>query len=398
MLGCGQVSFIVRDSCYNFNMSFSYFWFALFAALGIAVLFGGHYLIWRSLANIFNISGLLKSALAAFFIILPAAFFASAFLAHFSRGQFSRWAYVISASWLGIAVNLLLAAVLIWLVAWLMNLAGLNFNRQIFAVGIFAIALIASACGFWNAFHPQINNLEVTIKNLPTAWQGKTVVQLSDIHLGRVYGVDFLQGVVEQANAQNPDLILITGDLFDGMDGGLNVFIEPLNNLQAKEGIFFVTGNHEAYVGIEEALAVLRQTKIRVLMNEAVNLNGLQIVGLDYALIGDAAGITGKSTEEGKIISVLSGFEKNKPSILMYHAPVNIEQAAASGISWQLAGHTHRGQIWPFNFFTWLIYGRYDYGLNTLGDFTIYTTNGIGTWGPPMRTGNIPEIPVFKLR
>ncbi|MFH1385682.1 MAG: metallophosphoesterase, partial [Patescibacteria group bacterium] len=263
---------------------------------------------------------------------------------------------------------------------------------------IFSAAIIFSAYGFWNAQHPQVKNITIKIKNLPAAWQGKTIVQLADIHLGRVHGEKFLQNIVDQTNAQNPDLILITGDLFDGMDGGLDVFIEPLNNLRAKEGVFFVTGNHESYVGLDRALTALRQTTIKILINEIVVVDGLQIVGLDYSLLSGEIGITGRSSDEEKIINSLPGWDRDKPSILMYHAPINIGQAVATGINFQLSGHSHNGQIWPFNFFTWLIYGQYDYGLNSLGDFTIYTTNGLGTWGPPMRTGNTPEIPVFKLK
>lgn len=372
-------------------------WFLLFAVLGLAIIFGGHYLIWQTLVSVFNISGFFRSALAAFFIVLPLVFFASAFLAHFSRGQISRWSYIISASWLGVAINLLLAVAAAWLISWLMAKAGLNYNRQVFVAGLLAAALVVSAFGVWNAFHPRVKNLQINIKNLPPAWQGKTIVQLSDVHLGRVYGVGFLHRVVEQVNAQNPDLVLITGDLFDGMDGGLEVFIAPLNDLRARDGVFFVTGNHETYVGLDAALAILRQTKIRILNNELVNINGLQLVGLPYALASDTSGITGRSGNTARTIDSLPGFDRDKPSLLMYHAPANIEQAAAAGISFQLSGHAHRGQIWPFNFFTWLIYGAYAYGFNSFDDLTVYTTNGVGTWGPPMRTGNIPEIPVFKI-
>ncbi|MBU2264965.1 metallophosphoesterase [Patescibacteria group bacterium] len=379
-------------------MDFSFIKFLPFIVFGLVFIFGGHYFIYRSLVSAFNISGFFKLGLAVFLFILPLAFFASAFVAHFDQGWLSRVIYIISASWLGIAINLLLAAILIWLMNWLMNLAGLNFNRLVFGAVIFSAAIIFSAYGFWNAQHPQVKNITIKIKNLPAAWQGKTIVQLADIHLGRVHGEKFLQNIVDQTNAQNPDLILITGDLFDGMDGGLDVFIEPLNNLRAKEGVFFVTGNHESYVGLDRALTALRQTTIKILINEIVVVDGLQIVGLDYSLLSGEIGITGRSSDEEKIINSLPGWDRDKPSILMYHAPINIGQAVATGINFQLSGHSHNGQIWPFNFFTWLIYGQYDYGLNSLGDFTIYTTNGLGTWGPPMRTGNTPEIPVFKLK
>lgn len=382
----------------NLSMAISILKFLPFAILALALLFGGHYLIYRSTINVFTItSSAFKTGWAIFLFIMPVGFFFASFLSHASQSSLTKFIYIVSASWLGIAINLLLAAALISLLSWLLGLMGITFSRLIFGTGIFLAALIFSAYGFWNAENPEVKTLEVKIKNLPAAWQGKTVVQLSDIHLGHIHGLPFLRDIVDKTNAQNPDLILITGDLFDGMDGDLNVFVEPLNNLRAKNGVFFVTGNHEIYVGLDRALAVLKQTDIKVLSNEMVNIHGLQLIGLDYALSGEA-GFTGQSSNEEKIIKSLAGFDRNKPSILMYHAPINIEQAAAAGINFQLSGHSHNGQLWPLNFFTWLIYGRYDYGLNLLGDFSIYTTNGVGTWGPPMRTGNTPEIPVFKLK
>lgn len=372
--------------------------FLPFVIFGLIFLFGGHYLIYRSLVDIFNIANpALKAGLAIFLLMMSAGFFGAAFFAHASQNQLTKFIYVITASWLGLAINLLIASLLIKLGAWLTNWAGLNINGQLVGAVIFSLALLWSAYGFWNALRPQVKNMEVAIKNLSPSWRGKTVVQLSDIHLGHVHGVGFLQKVVDQTNAQDPDLILITGDLFDGMDGDLNVFVKPLNSLKAKKGIFFVTGNHEAYVGLDKALAILRQTNIRVLNNEMVDVDGLQILGFSYPAGLDASNIIGGSANTAKIIASF-GFNKNRASISMHHAPTDIAPAKAAGINLQLSGHTHNGQIWPFNFITAFIYGRYDYGFNADGDFSVYTTNGIGTWGPPMRTGNTPEIPVFKLR
>jgi len=372
--------------------------FLPFAIFGLALLFGGHYFIYRSLISSFNIvNPLFKTGLAIFLLVMAAGFFGASFIAHASESPLARFFYIITASWLGLAINLLLAACLIKVVVWLVNLAGLNFSGQLIGAVIFSLAILFSAYGFWNAFHPRVKIIEAAIKNLPLSWQGKTIVQLSDVHLGRIHGVSFLQNVVEQTNAQNPDLILITGDLFDGMDGDLNVFVEPLNSLRAKNGVFFVTGNHEAYVGLDKALAVLKQTNIRVLNNEIINLDGLQILGFSYPSEGDLPSIVGRSASTEKFISSLNNFDRTKPTIAMHHAPTDLAQLKAAGISLQLSGHTHNGQIWPFGFITRLIYGQYDYGLYSDGNFSIYTTNGIGTWGPPMRTGNTPEIPVFKL-
>lgn len=369
------------------------------AILGLFFLFGGHYFIYRALISVFGVvSSAWKTGLLVFFFLMSAGFFFASFTAHISQSQLIKYFYIITAFWLGLAVNLLLAACLIAILGWLIGLSGLNINGQLVGAAVFLLAVLFSLYGFWSAFHPQVKNLDVKIKNLPLEWQNKKIVQLSDVHLGYVHGVDFLRRVVAKANAQQPDLILITGDLFDGTDGDLNIFAKPLKELKAKEGIFFVTGNHEAYVGLERALAILKQTDIKVLNNEVFEIDGLQIIGLSYSLMGDAGSVTGELKNEMELIKSLKNFNKKKPSILMYHSPVNIEQAAESGINLQLSGHTHDGQLWPFNLVARLIYGRYNYGFSSLGDFSLYTTNGIGTWGPPMRTIKAPEIPVFKLK
>lgn len=366
-----------------------------------AILFGGHYFLYRSIASFFNLAGgKIKVSLFAALFALPLIFLAVFSLSHFIHSAAVNLLYVLAVSWLAVFVNLLMAAGVIWTFSSLIKLTGINFNILVFSAGIFSIAIIFSAHGFWNAFHPQIKNIDVSIKNLPTQWQGKTMIQLSDVHLGQVHNPAFMQMVADKVNTQNPDLILITGDLFDGMDGNLDNFIGPLNSLRAKRGIFFVTGNHETYLGIDEVLRVLSQTGIRVLNNEKIDLDGLQIVGLAYPGADDSAGFLGNIKNESALINSLN-IDKSRPSILMYHAPANIDQAQAGGIDLQLSGHAHRGQIWPFGVFTWLAYGQYHYGLNTahtLGDISVYTSAGVGTWGPPMRTGNTPEIPVFRLK
>ncbi|OGZ41791.1 MAG: hypothetical protein A3B04_01805 [Candidatus Portnoybacteria bacterium RIFCSPLOWO2_02_FULL_39_11] len=367
--------------------------FLPFILFMLVFLFGGHYFLYRSFVGLFGINdNTIKNVIFIVLFALSVGIFLSMAIAHISQSWPARLFYIITASWLGIAMNLLLAALAIRLFIWLIKLTGANFNIPLFTVLIFLAALVFSAYGFWSAFHPQIKNINISIKNLPREWQGKTIVQLSDIHLGHIHGAGFMQDVVDKTNAQNPDLILITGDLFDGMDGDLNVFIKPLNELRAKQGVFYVTGNHETYLGTNEALRILNQTHIRILNNKMIILDGLQIIGLAYP----EDNITGKIVNESALLDSLN-FDRTKPSILMYHAPANMDQAGRSGISLQLSGHAHKGQIWPFEFFTWLVYGQYSYGLHVIGDFSIYTAGGVGTWGPPMRTTGQPEIPVLRL-
>ena len=259
------------------------------------------------------------------------------------------------------------------------------------------IALAVSIFGIWNAFHPEVKNLEVKLKNLPLEWQGKIIVHLSDVHLGQIHGVSFLQDVVAKTNAQNPELVLITGDLFDGMDGDLGLFIELLKSIKAKQGVYFSTGNHETYLGLAETVKALEQADIKILDNEMVNLGGLQIIGISYPN-NSKTSVVGATKNLVEIIAEIKNYDASQSSILMHHAPTDTAQAKKLGINLQLSGHSHVGQVWPFSYITRAIYGKYYYGLNSEGDYSIYTSSGVGTWGPPIRLGNTPEIVVFRIR
>ena len=200
-----------------------------------------------------------------------------------------------------------------------------------------------------------------------------------------------MEKVVKEVNLINPELVLITGDLFDGMDGELKNPISPISEINAKKGIYFVTGNHETYLGLPEVFKTLQKTKVNILKDEVVNVEGLKIIGINYPVRG----------EDKNIVSTLNSLKKDyygAPNILMYHSPVNIEQIKNSGVNLELCGHTNNGQIFPLGLLTKMIYGGYDYGLFKMGNYTLYVTNGVGTWGPPMRIGNAPEIVEITLQ
>jgi len=368
--------------------------------LAVLIFFGGHYFIYYSVVRFFGVAGhAIRGTLLTIVFLLPISFFVSSALSHLKQNPLLNFFYIISASWLGLATCLFLAVCLIWFLVWLTGTMNVHFNIPMASVLIFFLAVIVFIYGIWNAFHPQVKNIEVKIRNLPLSWQDKTIVQLSDVHLGHVHGVKFLQDVVVKINTQNPDLVLITGDLFDGMDGDLSIFIETLKSIRAKEGVFFVIGNHETFLGVDRAYLVLMESNIKVLDNEFVELDGLQLVGLSYQGSHGAPSVIGKIRDASEIFASLEekGFNVAKPSILMHHAPTNIIQAKANGINLQLSGHTHLGQTIPFGIITHLIYGKYYYGLHSEGDFSIYTSDGVGTWGPPMRIGNTPEIISIKI-
>ncbi|MGD0226127.1 MAG: metallophosphoesterase [Terriglobia bacterium] len=328
--------------------------------------------------------------MALLLFVLPLSFIASAFLAHWTDGLLTRVVYFCSSLWLGVGLTLLTALVLTWAAWGAAVVLRRTPNPLWFGLGAVGLTVLYSAYGVWNAYRLRLVDLTVRVKNLPPSWRGKTLVQLSDVHLGRILGADFLARAVAKVNAQNPAMVLITGDLFDGSDGKLEELVAPLNNLVAPQGIYFVTGNHETYLGVQRSLAALRNTPVKVLADERVVIDGLQVIGISYPERGHALGFAEKMAK-------LPGFDPASPSILLYHSPTQIAEAKAAGINLQLSGHVHQGQVFPLQFITRLMFGRYYHGLHSEGNYTLYTTSGTGLWGPTMRTGNHPEIPVIHL-
>jgi predicted MPP superfamily phosphohydrolase len=372
-------------------MSRGLFVIPVFILIALSILFLTHYFLYYSLVRFFGIAaGPRRIALAVVLFLLPASFIASSFLSHWIDNLFSRALYFCSSLWLGVGLTLITAFALAW-AAWGFTKIFVH-SPSPARLGLAAVALacLYSAYGVWNAYHPRTENLTVRIKNLPPAWRGRKLVQLSDVHLGRILGASFLARLVAKVNAENPDVVFITGDLFDGADGHLAELVAPLNDLRAPRGIYFVTGNHETYLGVERAYAALRTTPTRILADERVVIDGLQVVGISYPE-------RGRSKDFAQTLAGLPGFDRALPTILLYHSPAHIAEAKAAGISLQLSGHAHHGQIFPIQFVSRLIYRKYYYGLHVEGDYTLYASSGAGTWGPTMRTGNHPELTVIHL-
>lgn len=349
-----------------------------------------HWLIWFSVIRFFGISQLsTKIILAVVLFLMAGSYMVTSVVTHFFNNALTRKLYFVAAFWMGLVANLVLALAIAWLAWILVPALQSTIVAALFGAVAFVGALVFSVWGVHNAQHPVVKNISVPIANLPEQWKGKKIVQLSDIHLGYVYREKFMDGIARTVKALKPDLIVITGDLFDGHDGDLGWVGKCLAKLSAPQGVFYVTGNHETYLGVDEVMDILSKTTIVDLHDTFVNLDGLQLVGVDYPL----------RAEHKNIADVIRKMpiDKSQPSVLLYHAPVQIDHIKKTGVSLQLSGHTHVGQQFPLRLITRIIYKGYDYGLHRDGNYTLYTTNGIGTWGPPMRTGNKPEIVCVTL-
>lgn len=244
-----------------------------------------------------------------------------------------------------------------------------------FAVG--AIALL-SVYAFVNTFWIQLKCLEFA------APVNLKIVQLSDIHFGSV-SRQHLKRLIKKTNALNPDMVLITGDLVDQPDCATADSLALLNDLTAPA--YWISGNHERYIGLSKVTAVLKETTVIPLRNEAVEVAGIQLLGIDDS----------ENPDQVRRVLPTLRFDPAKYTILMYHRPDGFDDAAKSGVDLMLSGHTHDGQIWPFNH---VVQSRFKYlkGLHQIDNMTLWITTGSGTWGPPMRLGSRNQITLINLQ
>jgi predicted MPP superfamily phosphohydrolase len=365
---------------------------AVFFLVALSILYFAHYFLYFSFAHFFGVSGVgRKLALALILFLLPTSFIGVELLGRSSASSFVKFLFFSSTLWLGVAATLMTFFVAAWVFWGASKLLTNSPSPAFFGWGAVVLACLYSGYGVWNARHPRVEDVVAKIRNLPAQWSGKKAVLVSDVHLGHILGSEFLEGIVREINAQDPAIVFIAGDLFDGSDGNLDALVRPLGALRAPLGTYFVTGNHETYLGVDRAYEALAKTPVRILRDEMVVIDGLHIIGVSYPERGFSKNLA-------EVLAALPGFNpRGMPSILLYHNPTSVEQAKVAGISLQLSGHTHKGQIFPIQLISRLIYGKYYNGLHVEGDYTIYTSSGAGTWGPMMRTGNHPEIAVIHL-
>jgi predicted MPP superfamily phosphohydrolase len=244
---------------------------------------------------------------------------------------------------------------------------------------------------------PRVRRVPIALPRLDPALDGLRIVTFSDAHLSATYGGRRFQRVVELVNAQRPDVVAIVGDLVDGEVAQLREEVAPLADLVSEQGVFFVTGNHEYFVDTRAWLRHLPTLGIDVLHNERVPIvrgtASFDLAGIDDRTAA-SSGVPGQGAD---LDAALDGRDDGRPVVLLAHQPVQVEQAAAAGVDLQLSGHTHGGQLWPFDYVVRLDQPAVE-GLSRQGDTQLYVTPGVGYWGPPMRVGATPEVTVIELR
>jgi hypothetical protein len=360
---------------------------AAFASIVSAILLSANAVVCATWSHFFNLPGWI--AWQALPGALTLVFIPVTILRFRSSHPGLKIVYALSATWLGALNFAFFAAVACWMAEGMAQLAGWPLPRYQVAGTLFGLAFLATAYGLINARWIRVNRITVRLPHLPEAWRGRTAALVTDLHLGPLSGAAFLRRVIARLRVLQPDAVFISGDMFDGPTHDLDSLVAPWREFTSRRGIYYVTGNHDEFAERNLYLDPVRRVGIHVLNNAMVSIDGLQLVGVHDSEAGDAA----------ELRSILSGagIDRQRASILLAHRPVNLAIAEEEGISLQLSGHTHRGQIWPWNLLVSRIYGRFGYGLSRLEKMQVYTSSGVGTWGPPLRLGTQSEIVLIRF-
>jgi predicted MPP superfamily phosphohydrolase len=361
---------------------------AIFVIIVQSILFLGHLFVYETWTAFWGMPAS-PAKLRLLVAVLSVSFVSASFLAFRYFNLLVRLFYTLAGVWLGFACFFLSASVACWIFYFAARLLGFHPVPRLIAGVFFGLGVLAGLYGMVNAAWTRVNKISVKLPNLPESWRGRVAALISDTHLGHVRSYRFLRRIIAKLTRLQPDVVFIGGDLYDGTAADLDRLAQPWAAFSPPLGTYFVAGNHDGFTGHARHVEAVRNSGVRVLNNEKVTVDGMQIVGVHYH---DAV-----NAQHYRSILQRAEVDRERASILLTHAPAGLPIAEEEGISLQLSGHTHGGQIFPFTWIVSGVWGQFTYGLKRLGNLLVYTSSGTGTWGPPMRVGTRPEIVLIEF-
>jgi len=325
-------------------------------------------------------------------MLLSIFFFGSLVLTFKYNNLFTRTLYRIGSVWMGLFFHIGVATA----ISLVVYVVAADFTSVVhfwkFAATMYIIAIAFTVYGLINKLVIRTVQLSLDIKNLPEQWKQRKIIFMSDLHLGRIQWTGFSERVVSLIKNHAPDMVLIGGDLFDGGAMPFEKLMQPFKDLRINQGIYFVTGNHEKYPDDPKTLEHITNAGIKIIDDQLIDVDGLLLAGIGYH--------EQETLDEflGKLHSLK--IDPKRPTIMLKHVPDpnHIEMIEQAGVDLQLSGHTHRGQTYPFRHITKRLFNGFDYGLKRLRDLQVYTSSGIGIFGPPMRIGTQSEIILITFK
>jgi predicted MPP superfamily phosphohydrolase len=375
----------------------------LFLTIVVGLWSALHLYLWRRVVTPLELSprGLrvARAVVAVGAALVPLVFVGNRWVGLALWAQPGLWLGYLYAGLVGIALPLL----------WMRDLAllaarplGLDLERRkvLLRVTNTAVGGVSAALGgygVWAARHgPEIVEVTVPVPNLPEAFEGYRIAQITDVHVGLTITGPFIEPIVAAVNGLKPDLIAVTGDLIDGSVELLRAHVAPLASLKAPDGVYFVTGNHEYYHGGPAWERHVAKLGLTVLHNE----HRVVEAGASKLVIGgvpdlEAGNFLPDHAPDAK--KAFEGAPEKAPRVLLAHQPRFARKAQGLDIQLQLSGHTHGGQIFPFMYFVRLQQPVIK-GFRVLWGVPVYTSKGTGYWGPPVRVGTSCEVTEITLR
>jgi predicted MPP superfamily phosphohydrolase len=347
----------------------------------------------------------LRTAYIIVFWTITCAFAAGRLLERFAPSPLADVLVWIGSFWLGAMIYFLIALVALDL----MRLANhflpffpaavtANYGKVKYVTGASVLGLVGIVllAGYVNSIIPRVVALNLSVPAKASKLKHLNIVAVSDIHLGIIVGRSRFDGIVDKINRMDPDLVLLLGDI---VDEELVPVIrqnlgESLRSIHSRFGVFAITGNHEYIGGAEEACSYLAEHKVTLLRDQSLK------VADSFFLVGREDQSSSRFPpfhKRKELAQLMESVDRNYPVILMDHQPFKLNEAAVQGIDLQLSGHTHYGQLWPINY---IVNGIYElaWGYRKIAGTQYYISDGVGTWGPPVRIGNRPEIVNIRIK
>jgi predicted MPP superfamily phosphohydrolase len=357
---------------------------AMFMIIPLIYLGGNGYLLWRTWSLVAGMPLWVRILYTLLYALVSMSLFISIGVRDTSLSEWLlEGMYRIGAVWILLIFYMIMALLLCDIAAWIVP----SFHAKLPVA--FALTLALMIYGYINYRNPHIEHIEISVDK-PIEGNSLKIAAVSDVHLGYGTGKRALQRYIEMINRENPDVVLIAGDLIDNSIAPVRSarMHEELSQIKAPLGVYLALGNHEYISGVDACLEFLEQTPVKVVRDSVITLpNGVQIAGRD-----DKMNRQRLSLEE-----IVAQCNPSQPIILLDHQPYNLAEADAIGVDLQISGHTHHGQVFPLNVITNIMYEQ-SHGYRKWQHSHIYVSSGLSLWGPPFRIGTHSDMAVITVK
>ncbi|MBI4650003.1 metallophosphoesterase [Candidatus Desantisbacteria bacterium] len=373
--------------------------FILFFTIFITIYGGVHYYIFSNIVKLIKLSLKLKIILVVLFISMTISMPLSR-ITEYLYPDTGKKLTLASYIWMGFIFYVFILFLIRSILLYLEKIIGILKRQELFFIKnilsnsivlplIILLSVITCIYSYNEALDIKINTLQIPdYRSHPV-----NIIQISDVHLGTIVGHERLSKIISLINDANPDILVITGDLIDSDLDNIDKLSPLLSAVKPRYGKYAVTGNHEFYAGIDKAQKFYKDAGIKLLRDEVEIIPGiLNIIGVD----DPAVKIIGTNIKRKDIYQLTKETDKKLFTLLLNHQPKDFDIAESLGVNMQLSGHTHNGQIFPFNLLVYIFYHPVT-GLHKINNAFLYISKGTGTWGPPMRFLSQPEVTLIKI-